>query len=340
MQRLNKLVGKPVSRISGRQVKDSDGIKSSGFLTKTLALGHTLRFYIAIETLMKNRLDEIIAHKRTEIEKLLPISEKLRFAAAERNDFRSFANALKDPQVEEDPRLSIIAEVKKASPSVGVITEDFEPVSIAMEYDRCGADAISVLTDEKFFQGKLSYLLEIRDKVNVPVLRKDFIVHEAQIYEAVVAGADAILLIVAVLTQDELVRFLDIAHTYQLDVLVEVHDLDELDRALETDARIIGINNRNLKTFDVSINTTRELASELGPDHIVVSESGLSSGDDAQLVQQWGADAILVGEALMRSEDKAAMMEELHILPEPESEEEDFKRQPDDDEDVIDLLPG
>jgi len=289
---------------------------------------------------MKNRLDEIIAHKRTEIEKLLPLTEKLRFAAAERNDFRSFANALKDPMVEEDPRLSIIAEVKKASPSAGIITEDFDPVSIAMEYDRCGADAISVLTDEKYFHGKLSYLLEIRDKVTVPVLRKDFIIHEAQIYEAVVAGADAILLIVAVLTQEELLRFLDVAQTFQLDVLVEVHDLDELERALETDARIIGINNRNLKTFDVSLNTTRELAHELGPDHIVVSESGLSTGGDAQLAQQWGADAILVGEALMRSEDKAATMEELHILAEIDSGEGGTYRESEDDEDVIDLLPG
>lgn len=308
---------------------------------KTLALGHSLRFFVVKESLMKNRLDEIIAHKRTEIQKLLPLTEKLRFAAAERNDFRSFANALRDPLVEEDPRLSIIAEVKKASPSVGVITEDFDPVSIAMEYDRCGADAISVLTDEKFFQGNLSYLMEVRNKVSVPVLRKDFIVHEAQIYEAVVAGADAILLIVAVLTQEELVRFLDIAQTFQLDVLVEVHDLDELDRALETDALIIGINNRNLKTFEVSLNTTRELARELGPDHILVSESGLSSGGDAQWVQQWGADAILVGETLMRSEDKAATMEELHIIAEIDSGKGDTQREVgDDDDEVIDLLPG
>lgn len=310
------------------------------FYRKTLALGHSLRFYVAKESFMKNRLDEIIAHKRTEVEKLLPLTEKLRFAAAERNDFRSFANALKDPLVEKDPRMSVIAEVKKASPSAGVISNDFDPIAIAMDYERAGANAISVITDEKFFQGKLSYLMQVRDKVSLPVLRKDFIVHEAQIYEAVVAGADAILLIVAVLTQEELIRFLDIAHTFQLDVLVEVHDLAELDRAMETDALIIGINNRNLKTFDVSLNTTRELAAELGPDHILVSESGLSTGGDAQLVQQWGADAILVGEALMRSEDKPAMMEELHVLPAPENEEESFSRQSDDDEDVIDLLPG
>ena len=327
-------------RFRGRQVKDFDRIKSSGFYLKSLALGRSLRFFVDKKSFMKNRLDEIIAHKRTEIEKLLPLTEKLRFAAAERNDFRSFANALRDPLVEDDPRLSIIAEVKKASPSVGVITDDFDPVAIGAEYDRCGASAISVLTDEKFFQGKLSYLLEIRDKVSVPVLRKDFIVHEAQIYESVIAGADAILLIVAVLTQDELIRFLEIAHTYQLDVLVEVHDLTELDRAMETDARIIGVNNRNLKTFEVSLNTTRELAGELGPDHILVSESGLSSGADAQLAQQWGADAILVGEALMRSDDKAATIEELKVLPPPAIEEESSGRQADDDEDLTSFLPG
>ncbi len=286
---------------------------------------------------MKNRLDEIIAHKRKEIEKILPLTEKLRFAAAERNDFRSFINALRDPALEVDPSLSIIAEVKKASPSVGVITSDFDPVAIATDYASCGANAISVLTDEKFFQGKLSYLSTIREKVSLPLLRKDFIVHEAQIYEAVVAGADAILLIVAVLTQEELIRFLEIAHTFQLDVLVEVHDFAELDRAMDTDARIIGINNRNLKTFEVSLDTTRQLAEELGPDHILVSESGLSTGEDAQNVQQWGADAILVGEALMRSDDKASKMEELKMIQAYPGEEASLQA---DDDDVIDLLPG
>ncbi|MCF6311456.1 MAG: indole-3-glycerol phosphate synthase TrpC [Verrucomicrobiales bacterium] len=286
---------------------------------------------------MKNRLDEIIAHKRSEIEKLIPLTEKLRFAAAERNDFRSFINALRDPSLEVDPALSVIAEVKKASPSVGVITTDFDPVSIASEYARCGANAISVLTDEKFFQGKLSYLAKIREKVGLPLLRKDFIVHEAQIYEAVVAGADAILLIVAVLTQDELLRFLDIAQAYQLDVLVEVHNLDELDRALETDAVIIGVNNRNLKTFEVDIDTTRQLAEELGPDHILISESGISTGEEAQNVKQWGADAVLVGEALMRSDDKAAKMEELKAFA---YEGEGSAPLQEDDDDVIDLLPG
>jgi indole-3-glycerol phosphate synthase len=186
----------------------------------------------------------------------------------------------------------------------------FNPVAIAREYEAAGADAISVLTDERFFQGDLSCLSRIREAVNLPLLRKDFILHEAQIYEAVVAGADAILLIVAILAQEELVRLLEVAARCQLDVLVEVHDLDELERALETEARIIGINNRNLKTFEVSLETTEQLSQELPPDIVLVSESGIHTGDDARRVREWGADAILVGEALMRAPDRAARIAE------------------------------
>ncbi len=246
---------------------------------------------------VSNRLQQIVDHKRTEIEKLLPREEKLRAAALTRDDFRSFERALdRGPE-----QLALIAEVKKASPSAGVIAEDFDPLAQAQAYDEAGADAISVLTDERFFQGHLSYLTQIRDAVRVPVLRKDFILHPAQIYEAVVAGADAILLIVACLTQEELVSLLDVAHQCQLDVLVEVHDDDELQRALDTDARIIGVNNRNLKTFEVDLLTSKQLSEEIPDEIIFVSESGIKSSTDSQAVFQWGADAILVGEALMRS---------------------------------------
>lgn len=264
-----------------------------------------------------DKLAEIIDHKRTELEALLPRADKLRCAALERNDFRSFSAALRyegDP----DPRLSLIAEVKKASPSAGVIARDFDPVSIAKTYESAGADAISVLTDEKFFQGHLSYLTRIRDAVGLPLLRKDFIIHEAQIFEAVVAGADAILLIVAALEQQTLKHLLDTAHTYQLDALVEVHDLEELERALDVDARIIGINNRNLKTFEVDLETTESIAEEAGDDVILVSESGIRSGDDAQQIFSWGADAILVGESLMRAEDVAGTVQELKGQSVPE----------------------
>ena len=199
-----------------------------------------------------NKLDEIIAHKRTEIERIKPLAEKLRHAALARNEFRSFYAALhQGPE-----HLAVIAEVKKASPSVGVIAEDFDPVAVARTYDAGGASAISVLTDEKYFQGHLSYLARIRLQTNAPLLRKDFIVDEVQIYESAVAGADAILLIVAALTDAELKHLLKVAAACQLDVLVEVHNREELERALETDACIIGINNRNLKSFAVDLHTT------------------------------------------------------------------------------------
>ncbi len=254
-----------------------------------------------------NKLDEIIAHKRTEVEKLLPRVEKLRAAATLRDDFRSLADALRaDPT-----RLGMIAEVKRASPSAGTISADFDPLTIARGYEKAGATALSVLTDEKYFQGHLNYLTLIREQVDIPCLRKDFIIHEAQIYEAVVAGADAILLIVAALDQKTLVHLLDVAHTFQLDVLVEVHDLPELERALDTDARIIGVNNRNLKHFTVDLGTTEAIAEEVPEDIILVAESGIKTVSDAERLALCGADALLVGETLMRS---ANIMHDLPAL--------------------------
>ena len=199
--------------------------------------------------------------------------------------------------------LGLIAEVKKASPSVGVITENFDPVAIAKVYEEAGAHAISVLTDEKFFQGHLSYMTKVRAAVSLPVLRKDFILHEAQIYEAACAGADAILLIVAALEQTDLERLLAVATDFQLDALVEVHTLEELDRALETDAQIIGINNRNLATFQVDLATTEELSEQVPDGITLVSESGIKTGEDTRRVLESGCNAILVGETLMRAGD-------------------------------------
>lgn len=253
-----------------------------------------------------NKLNEIIAQKRREIEKLRPRAELLRAAALERNDFRSFYNALNRGSEE----LAVIAEVKKASPSAGVIAENFDPVNIAKVYAQGGAAAISVLTDEVYFQGHLSYLSRVRREVDVPVLRKDFIVDEAQIYESSVAGADAILLIAAALTQEELVHLLGVAEACQLDVLLEVHDEEEMERALETDARIIGVNNRNLKTFTVDLHTTERLSEEVPEGILLVSESGIKTPEDARLVFGWGANAILAGESLMRSDDPARTIQE------------------------------
>jgi indole-3-glycerol phosphate synthase len=256
-----------------------------------------------------NKLDEIIAHKHTEVQRLLPRMEKLRAAAAGRNDFRSLYDALR-----ADPgHLGLIAEVKKASPSAGVIQPDFDYLTIARTYEKGGANAISVLTDEKYFQGKLEYLTSIRNEVSIPVLRKDFIIHEVQIFEAAVAGADAILLIVAALKQDQLVHLLEVAHTFQMDVLMEVHDLPELERALATDVRILGINNRNLKSFTVDLATTEALVEEVPDDVVLVSESGIKSVEDAQRLANAGADALLVGETLMRHERPLDMARALRV---------------------------
>lgn len=244
-----------------------------------------------------NRLDEILRVKRSEIDALRPRRESLRRAALQRNDFRSFEAALQKPD-----DLALIAEVKKASPSAGVIVESFDPVEVAKNYARAGAEAISVLTDEQFFQGRLEYLRQIRAAVDVPLLRKDFILDEVQIAESAAAGADAILLIVAALQDDELERLLAAAQVYQLDALVEVHTLTELDRALETDARIIGINNRNLSTFEVDLSVTEQLSEQVPNGIVLVSESGIKSAEDVTRVKASGVNAVLIGEALMRAQ--------------------------------------
>ncbi|MGA3170114.1 MAG: indole-3-glycerol phosphate synthase TrpC [Chthoniobacteraceae bacterium] len=254
-----------------------------------------------------DRLQEILDAKRREIARLAPRADLLRAAALQRNDFRSFRQA-----IDRGPEsLGLIAEVKKASPSAGVIAQAFDPVQIARAYQSAGANAISVLTDEPFFQGSLSHLTKVRAAVDLPVLRKDFILHESQIYEAAVAGADAILLIVAALDQPDLERLLALAVDLQLDALVEVHTLDELDRALQTDATIIGINNRNLATFQVDLNTTQELAEQVPDDITLVSESGIKTPEDTRLLLDCGCNAILVGETLMRAADVHAAVEDL-----------------------------
>ena len=265
--------------------------------------------------LSMNRLTPILEQKQREVAKLLPRAEHLRNAALLRNDFRGFAAAVDRGK----DALGLIAEVKKASPSAGVIASDFDPVLIARAYEDAGAHAISVLTDEQFFQGHLTYLTKVREAVGLPCLRKDFIIHEVQIFEAAVAGADAVLLIVAALDDTQLRHLFDVATTCQLDVLVEVHDLPELDRALELDVKLLGVNNRNLTTFEVDLETTVRLAEEVPDDVILVAESGLKTRTDTQHVFDAGANAILVGESLMRTGDIAAQVTELlSVTPERE----------------------
>ncbi len=208
-------------------------------------------------------------------------------------------------------QVQLIAEVKKASPSKGLIRPDFDPVAIAKTYEAAGASAISVLTDEKYFQGSLEYLKAIRAEVKLPLLRKDFVVDPYQIYEARAAGADAVLLIVAALSIDELSYFRALASELGMASLVEVHTREELDVALDIKAKIIGINNRNLQTFETALYTTFDLAAEIPSDCIIVSESGISTRKDVVHLAAAGVSAILVGESLMREPDPAVKVKEL-----------------------------
>ena len=257
-----------------------------------------------------NILNEIVAVKREEVAQLRPQADKLKQAAAGRTEFRDFAGALRSKS-----GVALIAEVKKASPSAGVIAPNFDAIQIAREYETAGAAALSVLTDEKFFQGRIEYLQQIRDAVKLPLLRKDFIIDELQIYESVARGADAILLIVAILDDAQLKEFSTMAKQLRVAALVEVHDERELDRALAAGAAIIGINNRDLKDFSVNLATTEKLAARLKrgmcDKHTLVAESGINTRADVERVAKAGVNAILVGESLMRSGDIGAKVKEL-----------------------------
>jgi indole-3-glycerol phosphate synthase len=255
-------------------------------------------------------LDRILLHSQEELahrKRALPLSE-LRTMALDRPPALDFASALKG----DDMR--VIAEVKKASPSKGLICADFDPVRIAGEYARSGASAISVLTETKFFQGSLDYLSNIGDALGekrVPLLRKDFLFDRYQIFESRAFGADALLLIVAILSGEQLKELLGTARALGMMALVEVHDEAEMDIAVKSGAGIIGINNRDLTTFDVDLATTERLRPLIPPDRIVVSESGISARNDVERLRKAGIDAVLVGESLMRAEDKATMLKEL-----------------------------
>ena len=263
-----------------------------------------------------NILDTIVAQKRIEIAALPErriAAGDLRDAMLERNERRDFLGALRRPARGD---VALIAEVKKASPSKGVICADFDPIRIAREYEAAGATCLSVLTDEKFFLGSLDYLRQIRDAVKLPLLRKDFIIDERQILEAVEWGADAILLIVAILDDRQLQDYQALAAAAGLSVLVEVHDEAELDRALAAGSALVGVNNRDLKTFKVDLGTTARLAAKLfaspgGRSKLLVAESGIHTRADVEVLRRCGSGAILVGESLMRGNDIASKAAEL-----------------------------
>lgn len=265
---------------------------------------------------MATILDTIVAQKRLEIARLPnePVTAAELRAALKQRGLRDFFGALRQPRRGD---VALIAEVKKASPSKGVIRADFDPVKIALEYQAAGASCLSVLTDEKFFQGSLDYLAAIRAAVDLPLLRKDFIIDPRQIREAVQWGADAILLIVAILDDRQLCEFHLLATEAGLAALVEVHDERELERALAAGATLIGVNNRDLKTFTVDMATTERIATRLfsgpGTNHaaLLVAESGIHTRADVLRLKRAGARAILVGESLMREADLGAKAREL-----------------------------
>lgn len=256
-------------------------------------------------------LDQIVATKRVEVERL---AESFSLREAEQAisalpPTKGFHKALTTGRRRE---LGLIAEVKKASPSKGLIRPDFQPVELALSYEAAGTDCISVLTDEAYFQGSNAYLTAIRSAVSVPLLRKDFIIDERQIYEARLIGADAVLLIAAILEDSQLRTYMDIAAGLGLDVLLEVHDAGELERALALgDAKLIGINNRNLKTFETRLETTAALAALVPPDVTLISESGISSKEDIAYLTQAGAKGVLIGETFMRREEVGEAIHDL-----------------------------
>jgi len=263
-----------------------------------------------------NILETIVERKRLEIAKLpeRPVSpQDIKAAIAARGGKRDFEEALRHPR---SGSVALIAEIKKASPSAGVICPNFDPINISRQYAAAGADCLSVLTDEKFFQGSLNYLKQVRQTVQLPLLRKDFIIDERQILEAAQWGADAILLIVAILSYRTLKHLHALAIESGLSVLVEVHDEEELDHAFAAGARIIGVNNRDLKTFNVDLGTTERIAAKLrkkrsGEEKVLVAESGIHTRADVQRLAACSAQAILVGESLMREADVSAKVAEL-----------------------------
>lgn len=265
----------------------------------------------------RNILEKIVWHKETEVARL---REKVPLKHLQRQiqglpATRGFTAALRAQAAEQSPAL--IAEVKKASPSKGVIRADFDPVAIASAYASNGATCLSVLTDSKFFQGSFTYLSQIRQAVELPLLCKEFIIYPYQIYQARLAGADAILLIAAILSDEDLRYFIKIANVLGLDALIETHTTEEFERVIAINgATLIGVNNRNLEDFSVSLDTTQKVVEKFeeaiaAKQILLVGESGIHTPEDVHIVTQAGANAILVGESLVKQSDPGAAIHKL-----------------------------
>ncbi len=252
-------------------------------------------------------LDKIIAQKREEVEqrKKVATTTYLQERIARQKPTLDLALALRDDHIR------LIAEVKQASPSRGVLSPNFNPTELAQIYAEGGAAAISVLTEANYFMGSNEHLAAIKEVVGLPLLRKDFIFDPYQVYESRAYGADALLLIVAILSQGQFKELVSLSHSLGLRCLVEVHNGDEVEKAVLSEAEIIGINNRDLNTFVVDINTTRRLRPLVPQEKIVVSESGIKSRKDMEKLRKWGVDAVLIGEALVTAGDVRAKMQEL-----------------------------
>ena len=255
-------------------------------------------------------LDKIVEQKKIQLKEEMSRMSiegwKQRIKRPGMHSTQSFFNALK-----KNDDISIIAEVKKASPSKGIIKEDFDPIMIAKEYSEAKVQAMSVLTEKNFFLGDDDYLVRIRQTYPTPILRKDFIIDLWQVYQSRCLGADAILLITSLLSDEELKKFQVVSGILGMQCLVEVHNKEELDRALESGAQIIGINNRDLNTFNVDIKTTEKLMNYIPNDRVVVSESGIKDYNDIKYLKELGVDAVLIGETFMRATSIKEKIDEL-----------------------------
>jgi indole-3-glycerol phosphate synthase len=244
-------------------------------------------------------LNDIVENTRAKLESKkaeLPLAEII----SKLNELNLPKGAFKESLLNKDE--AIIAEIKKASPSAGIISEDFDPIKKAKEYEDFGASALSILTEEDFFQGSSQYLQDVKATTSLPILRKDFMIDEYQIYEAKLIGADCILLIASVLNDDEIQSFVDLAELLELDYLIEVHDLEELKRVEHFSNGMIGVNNRNLKTFDVDLNNSINLKNAFNSNNLFVAESGIKSQDDIDILKAHDIHVFLIGESLMKGD--------------------------------------